>query len=124
MFRVFAAAAASAFLVVVRAAGADQRRRMTLPDWPLCHHALVPALSRGRARVVAPLFAFIDAFLVRGALLERAAIRQSRPGRHPSLGSWPPCSRPGALAADRRALQQPVVGRRSLGRGDSCCWLG
>jgi heme a synthase len=51
MFRAFSlAAAASAFLLAVlgswvRINGAG----MTCPDWPLCHHALVPALVGGVA---------------------------------------------------------------------------
>jgi heme A synthase len=71
MFRAFSlAAAASAFLVVVlgswvRINGAG----MTCPDWPLCHHALVPALVGGVALEWSHrLFAFIDGFLVLGAL--------------------------------------------------------
>jgi heme o synthase len=71
MFRAFSlAAAASAFLVVVlgswvRINGAG----MTCPDWPLCHHALVPALVGGVVLEWSHrLFAFIDGFLILGAL--------------------------------------------------------
>ena len=71
MFRAFSlAAAASAFLVVVlgswvRINGAG----MTCPDWPLCHHALVPTLVGGVVLEWSHrLFAFIDGFLILGAL--------------------------------------------------------
>jgi heme A synthase len=71
MFRAFAlAAAAAAFLVAVlgswvRINGAG----MACPDWPLCHHALVPLLD---GAVVLEwshrLLAVLDALLVVGAL--------------------------------------------------------
>jgi heme A synthase len=89
MFRAFSlAAAASAFLVVVlgswvRINGAG----MTCPDWPLCHHALVPALVGGVALEWSHrLFAFIDGFLVLGALWTGWRIRKAVPGVTQALG--------------------------------------
>jgi heme A synthase len=83
MFRAFSlAAAVSAFLVVVlgswvRINGAG----MTCPDWPLCHHALVPALVGGVVLEWSHrLFAFIDAFLVLAALWAGWRARRSIAG--------------------------------------------
>lgn len=83
MFRAFSlAAAASAFLVVVlgswvRINGAG----MTCPDWPLCHHALVPALVGGVVLEWSHrLFAFIDGFLVLGALWAGWRVRKTIAG--------------------------------------------
>lgn len=71
MFRALSFAAAfAAFLLAVlgswvRINGAG----MTCPDWPLCHHALVPALHGGVVLEWSHrLVAFIDGFLVLGAL--------------------------------------------------------
>ena len=83
MFRAFSlAAAASAFLVVVlgswvRINGAG----MTCPDWPLCHHALVPALVGGVVLEWSHrLFAFIDGFLVLGTLWTGWRVRHAVAG--------------------------------------------
>ena len=71
MFRAFSLAAAlAAFLLAVlgswvRINGAG----MTCPDWPLCHHALVPALSGGVVLEWSHrLVALIVGFLALGAL--------------------------------------------------------
>jgi heme A synthase len=89
MFRAFSlAAAASAFLVVVlgswvRINGAG----MTCPDWPLCHHALVPTLVGGVVLEWSHrLFAFIDGFLVLGALWTGWRARRTVAGVSAVLG--------------------------------------
>jgi heme A synthase len=71
MFRAFSlAAAAAAFLLAVlgswvRINGAG----MTCPDWPLCHHALVPALAGGVVLEWSHrLVALVVGFLALGAL--------------------------------------------------------
>ena len=71
MFRAFSLAAAVAALLVavlgswVRINGAG----MTCPDWPLCHHALVPALAGGVVLEWSHrLFALIAGVLALGAL--------------------------------------------------------
>jgi heme A synthase len=89
MFRAFTlAAAAAAFLVVVlgswvRINGAG----MSCPDWPLCHHALVPLLD---GAVVLEwshrLLAVLDALLVVGALWTGWRARRRVAGVGPVLG--------------------------------------
>lgn len=89
MFRAFSlAAAASAFLVVVlgswvRINGAG----MTCPDWPLCHHALIPALVGGVVLEWSHrLFAFLDGFLILGALWTGWRARRAIAGVSAALG--------------------------------------
>jgi heme a synthase len=89
MFRALSLAAAhAAFLLAVlgswvRINGAG----MTCPDWPLCHHALVPALHGGVVLEWSHrLVAFIDGFLVLGALWTGWQARNRVAGVTPVLG--------------------------------------
>lgn len=89
MFRALSLAAAlAAFLLAVlgswvRINGAG----MTCPDWPLCHHALVPSLHGGVVLEWSHrLVAFIDGFLVLGALWTGWQARKRVAGVTPVLG--------------------------------------
>jgi heme A synthase len=89
MFRALSLAAAlAAFLLAVlgswvRINGAG----MTCPDWPLCHHALVPAFHGGVILEWSHrLVAFLDGFLVVGALWTGWKARNRIAGVKPVLG--------------------------------------
>jgi heme a synthase len=89
MFRgISVAAAVAAFLLAVlgswvRINGAG----MTCPDWPLCHHELIPALHGGVVLEWSHrLVAFLDGFLVLGALWSGWRERKRIAGIRPVMG--------------------------------------